>query len=106
MQCINAAKLLPDHLLKEIQQYIQGEALYIPTCKSKRRKWGESSGAADYYKVRNAEIRSRFQEGAEMDQLCEQYGLSIDSIRKIVYSKTRRADLRVFAVYAQHGRYL
>ncbi|MFD1908174.1 hypothetical protein ACFSQ7_35525 [Paenibacillus rhizoplanae] len=42
-----------------------------------------------------------------MDQLCEQYGLSIDSIRKIVYSKkTRRADLRVFAVYAQHGRYL
>lgn len=63
------------------------EALYIPTCKSKRRKWGESSGAADYYKVRNAEIRSRFQEGAELYQLCEQYGLSIDSIRKIVYSK-------------------
>ena len=87
MQCINAAKLLPDHLLKEIQQYIQGEALYIPTCPSKRRKWGESSGAADYYKVRNAEIRSRFQEGAELYQLCEQYGLSIDSIRKIVYSK-------------------
>ena len=87
MQCVNAAKLLPDHLLKEIQQYIQGEALYIPTCKSKRKKWGESSGAADYYKVRNAEIRSRFQKGAELDQLCEQYGLSIDSIRKIVYSK-------------------
>lgn len=96
MQCINAAKLLPEHLLKEIQQYIQGEALYIPTCPSKRRKWGESSGAADYYKVRNAEIRSRFQEGAELYQLCEQYGLSIDSIRKLYIPRTRRADLRVF----------
>ncbi|NQX48648.1 hypothetical protein HQN87_25335 [Paenibacillus tritici] len=87
MKCVNAATLLPDHLLKEIQQYIQGEALYIPTCPSKRRKWGESSGAAGYYRVRNQEIRKGFREGAHMDQLCEQYGLSIDSIRKIVYSK-------------------
>lgn len=87
MKCVNAAGLLPDHLLKEIQHYIHGEALYIPTRASSRRKWGESSGAAGYYKVRNEEIRKGFREGADMDQLSEQYGLSIDSIRKIVYSK-------------------
>lgn len=87
MKSVNAAKLLPDHLLREIQQYIQGEALYIPTCSSKRRKWGESSGAAGYYRTRNAEIREGYRNGTDMDQLSEQYGLSIDSIRKIVYSK-------------------
>ena len=86
MKCVNAAALLPDHLLKEIQQYIHGEALYIPTRPSSRRKWGESSGAAGYYKIRNGEIRKCFHDGADMNQLCEQYGLSIDSIRTIVYS--------------------
>lgn len=87
MKCVNAAELLPDHLLKEIQRYIHGEALYIPTCPSNRRKWGESSGAAGYYKARNEEMRQGFREGLDMDQLSEKYGLSIESIRKIVYSR-------------------
>lgn len=88
MKSVNAAQLLPDHLLKEIQHYIQGEALYIPTRPSSRRKWGESSGAAGYYKIRNGEIRQGFRQGQSMDQLSEKYGLSIESIRKIVYSKS------------------
>lgn len=87
MDYIRATDVFPDRLLQEIQQYIQGELIYIPTRSSERRKWGENSGAANYYVVRNGNIRQSFREGVEIDQLSEQYGLSVESIKKIVYSK-------------------
>ena len=86
MEYLKAVEIFPDHLLKEIQQYIQGEMIYIPNRPSQRRKWGESSGAASYYHIRNEEIRKSFREGSVINQLLESYGLSIESIKKIVYS--------------------
>jgi hypothetical protein len=34
--------ILPDNLVREIQKYIQGEYLYIPSEPGKRKKWGEN----------------------------------------------------------------
>ncbi|MNC13649.1 hypothetical protein D3C76_204520 [compost metagenome] len=87
MEYVKAAKVLPERLLREIQQYIQGEFVYIPILPNGRRKWGESSGAAQYYLERNEEIRRTFHTGASMDELSGKYGLSVDSIKKIIYSK-------------------
>ncbi|MGO4949159.1 CD3324 family protein [Paenibacillus sp. DRB1-1] len=87
MNYLKATDLLPDDLLKEVQRYIQGELIYIPSRPSERRRWGESSGAALYYLIRNEEIRARFSERVSIDELSEQYGLSVDRIKKIVYSK-------------------
>ncbi|WP_328802259.1 CD3324 family protein [Paenibacillus sp. LX16] len=87
MNYLKATDLLPDDLLKEVQRYIQGELIYIPSRPSERRGWGESSGAALYYLIRNEEIRARFSERVPIDELSEQYGLSVDRIKKIVYSK-------------------
>lgn len=36
MKYLNAAELLPEHLLKEIQTYVDGEILYIPKISSKK----------------------------------------------------------------------
>lgn len=30
MKYVNAAEILPEHLLKELQTYIDGDVLYIP----------------------------------------------------------------------------
>ncbi|WP_058303035.1 CD3324 family protein [Gorillibacterium timonense] len=79
--------VLPAHLLQEVQRYIQGELMYIPTRSNNRKKWGESSGAASYYDVRNKRIRDSFHDGARIGQLAEQFGLSTDTIKKIVYTK-------------------
>ncbi|WP_157685469.1 hypothetical protein [Paenibacillus donghaensis] len=49
---------------------------------------GERSGTAGYYMLCNEEIRCNFRNGVDMKQLIDQYGLSMDSIRKIVYSRT------------------
>jgi len=84
MKYRNASDILPDKLLREVQQYIRGEALYIPA-ENDRRQWGEASGARRYYAERNAEIRREYGLGKGLDDLADAYGLSVDTIRKIVF---------------------
>lgn len=87
MNYINASHVLPDELLREVQKYAAGENLYIPKNEEKK-KWGEGSGARAYYRERNAEIREAYNnKKASIDVLAEQYALSIESIKKIVYKK-------------------
>lgn len=83
MKYRNAQDILPDRLLKELQQYVSGETLYIPNNREKK-SWGENSGAREYYKRRNEEIRQKYSDGINMEELAEQYHLSVDSIRKIL----------------------
>ncbi len=85
MKYKNAQDILPDRLLKELQQYVSGETLYVPNVQEKR-SWGEASGARAYYKKRNEEIRRGYQNGASLEELAAEYHLSRDSIRKIVYA--------------------
>lgn len=84
MKYKNAYDILPDELLREVQKYISGEALYIPKEKE-RRKWGESSGAKNFFSQRNEEIRNKFFQKVSIEKLAEEYCLSTETIRKIVY---------------------
>lgn len=84
MKYKNAQDILPDKLLRELQKYAAGETLYIPSNENKK-SWGESSGARSFYRQRNEEIRKKRQNGASIETLAEEYNLSVDSIRKIVY---------------------
>ena len=85
MKYKNAADIFPDELLKEIQKYAAGETVYIPT-DQKRKGWGDSSGAKSYYEQRNAEIRQRyFVNKVRISELAKEYGLSEETIRKILY---------------------
>ncbi len=85
MKYRNASEVLPDKLLKEIQKYASGEALYIPA-DGKRKKWGSGTGARVYYQQRNEEIRYKyFHQKMEITELIEEYGLSDETIRKILY---------------------
>ncbi len=84
MKYKNASDILPDKLLRELQKYASGEAIYVPAEKEKK-KWGDNSGARAYYRERNDEIRTKFYKGADMEILAVEYSLSVDTIRKIVY---------------------
>jgi len=88
MNYLNASHVLPDELLREVQKYAAGENLYIPN-KEEKKKWGEGSGARAYYTQRNGEIREAYDRKVSIDKLSEQYCLSIESIKKIVYRKER-----------------
>ena len=84
MKYKKASDILPDELLREVQKYIDGEALYIPKSKA-RKKWGEGSGVRSFFLQRNEEIRNKFFHKVPIEELAEEYCLSYETIRKIVY---------------------
>ncbi len=85
MKYINAKTILPDELVRELQQYIQGEYLYIPALYEQRKQWGEKTGYRNQLKQRNSEIRIQYQTGTSVEVLAIQYCLSLSAIRKIIY---------------------
>ncbi|PMC40465.1 hypothetical protein CJ195_01765 [Bacillus sp. UMB0899] len=89
MTYINATKVLPEKLIVEIQKYIQGETLYIPKQETEYRKWGSSSGGRQMLDRRNAAIKKSFSGGHSIQQLANEYYLSPESIKKIVYSNKK-----------------
>lgn len=86
MKYIKADDILPEDLLKEIQKYINGELVYIPKPKGTRKRWGECSGSRRYINQRNNDIRESFRKGHTINQLCDKFCLSVDSVKRIVYS--------------------
>jgi len=41
MKYVNANHIFPEELLKEIQKYIHGHMVYVPTPEKSHKKWGE-----------------------------------------------------------------
>ncbi|MDO4302322.1 MAG: CD3324 family protein [Bacillota bacterium] len=87
MKYINAKILLPDDLVKELQTYIQGGYIYVPTDQTQQKRWGEVSGYRQELKLRNDRITEEYRQGASIEHLAEEYCLSLSAIRKIIYQK-------------------
>lgn len=87
MKYINAKHLLPDALVKELQNYIQGGYLYVPADQAQQKRWGEVSGYRQELQQGNRQIIEEFQNGTSMEALAEEYFLSVSAIRKIIYQK-------------------
>lgn len=86
MKYQNAAEVLPMHLLLEIQKYVNGGLIYIPRNET-RKKWGENTGTKSYFEMRNRTINQKFSDGYTVLKLSEEYGLSFETIRKIIYQR-------------------
>ena len=84
MRYKNASEVLPDSLLKEVQKYAAGETLYFPKDKE-RQKWGANSGARAFFAERNADIRQKYLQKQSIAHLAEEYCLSVETVRKIVF---------------------
>ena len=87
MKYQNADTVFPAALLAEIQKYVQDGMIYIPIAKEHRKKWGENTQSKKSILIRNNEIKAAFRRGSAINELSEQYFLSLESIKKIVYSK-------------------
>ena len=82
----NANDILPHNLLCAIQQYIEGEYVYIPRKETKKQPWGTSTGARQAFLARNREIAAKRRTGCSVTALAEQYFLSAKTIYKIINS--------------------
>lgn len=87
MKYINAAKLLPAALVRELQKYVQGGYIYVPADPAQPKRWGERSGYRQELQQRNRQIRADYRAGASIEALADAYCLSVHAIRKILYQK-------------------
>jgi hypothetical protein len=85
MKYMNAADVLPEELLKEVQAYVKGDLLYVPNDNVQKR-WGEKSGSRTYYLKRNNEMKKKYKDGKSISEISDLYGLAFDTVKKILYS--------------------
>lgn len=104
MKYKNAQDIFPESLLRQIQRYVSGETIYIPAG-SEKRTWGESSGYQQYLRERNALIKAAFSQGKPIEELMEEFSLSYDSIKRIVYSKKEVFMLKYSATLSSAREY-
>lgn len=89
----NARDLLPEPLLRQVQKYISGKLVYIPS-RERKREWGAASGYRQYLRQRNQDIRAQFALGLSVEELAQRYYLSCESIKRIVYNKKEMISLQ------------
>ncbi|WP_346942409.1 CD3324 family protein [Clostridium sp.] len=86
---VKAQKVLPEEIIELIQQYIDGEYLYIPRKIENEKSWGEKNGARNSFKKRNGEILKKYIHGLKAAELAREYFLSEQSIRRIISNEKK-----------------
>lgn len=84
MAYIKAQSVLPEEIINLIQEYVDGECLYIPRKSGKEKSWGEKNGTRKSLEHRDAEIYNNYISGATIVELTKRYYLSDKSIRRII----------------------
>lgn len=79
-----AEELLPTDLIELIQQYVDGESIYIPRKKGNRQDWGNNTTTRQELHTRNEQIYSEYQQGTTTATLASLYFLSEKSIQRII----------------------
>lgn len=90
MSYIKAEQILPQELLEIIQDYAQGQYLYIPKKTDSRKEWGSNTDAKLQLRQRDEEIYNRYKEGTSTERLAVEYYLSIKSIQRILLKEKNR----------------
>ena len=85
-----ANKVLPNELVEIIQQYIDGEYIYIPRKETTRKKWGTDTFIRRDLSERNNLIYEDFLSGFSVSDLVERYYLSSKSVQRILLQEKRR----------------
>lgn len=86
MAYFNGKDILPEELFLQVQNYCEGNVIYIPRKAGARRRWGYNTGICRELDKRNRLIREKKQQGCSMKELAKEFHLSVDSLKKILYS--------------------
>ena len=84
MSYIKAEDILPEELIRQIQEYADGVYIYIPRKPGTRHPWGQETGYRAELTERNQRIRNDYAAGVHIAALCRKYHLSEKSIRRIL----------------------
>ena len=80
----NAEEILPGEVIELIQQYVDGQNIYIPRKAEYRRSWGQGTAYKEELRLRNRRIRLDRAGGMSLSELAEKYHLSEKSISRVL----------------------
>ena len=86
----SAEEILPKELIEEIQKYISGTNIYIPS--KEKKDWGSQSKTKEYYQMRNQEIYEQYKNGISVSQLAESYVLTKKSVQRIIRKEGQKYE--------------
>lgn len=84
MGYMKAEEILPVEIIELIQQYVDGENIYIPRKADHRKKWGTDTSIRQELSVRNQKIFMEYLDGKKVSELACKYFLSEKSIQRII----------------------
>ena len=84
MSYIKAEEILPEELIRQIQEYADGVYIYIPRKPGTRHAWGQKTDYKAELIIRNEHIRIDHASGESVTALSRKYHLSEKSIRRIL----------------------
>lgn len=87
MSYANARDIFPEDILEIIQQYVEGEYIYIPKKEENRISWGELTKTREELMIRNDKIYEDYLSGTSVKSLSEKYYLSPKTIQRIISQK-------------------
>ena len=82
MSYIRADQILPKELVEAIQQYVDGQLIYIP--RKEKQAWGSGTTSKEFFRVRNERIYEAYQNGMSTKELSRMFSLSKKSIQRIL----------------------
>ena len=85
MSYLRAEEILPKELLEAVQQYVNGQSVYIPA--KEKSDWGSGTDTRQILDLRNREIFVKYLAGASVQELATEYALSEKSIQRIIRSQ-------------------
>lgn len=89
-----AEHILPIELIQQIQEYVDGEYIYIPRKKENKKGWGANTSFVKEITIRNEFIYKDFLSGNSIVLLSKKYFLSSKSIERIVYKMKKEKGFR------------
>ncbi len=84
MGYIRAEEILPVEVIELIQQYVDGENIYIPRKPANRQAWGAGTQIKQELLMRNRQIYKDYLAGSKTSELACKYYLSKKSIQRIL----------------------
>lgn len=85
-----ADQILPEYILKILQEYAGGELLYVPKKERDRKRWGTGTGMGERLRLRDETILCAYREGASVRELAQRFFLSEKSIQRILRNMRRK----------------
>lgn len=82
-----ANHIIPNALLKQVQEYVDGECIYIPRKTGNKKAWGSRTSTRKELQHRNIRIYQDYLAGNSLQTLSEKYFLSLKSIQRIIWEQ-------------------